>query len=92
MFRAHSAAVAIEILAFSAPCAPRQPVSQAGSGVAAPAVGPGIGAVTPEKDCGGTGGVQVKPCPIRLTKRTRHGTFVAVGGPGVVNSSLGHRT
>ena len=47
------------------------------------------GSVTPLKDCGGAGGVKVKPCPVHLNKHTKSGVIVTVKGPGVVNSYLG---
>jgi hypothetical protein len=52
-----------------------------------PAPSAGFGAaVTPERDCQGVRGVAVTPCPIVLTKDTKPGIVVTVGGPGVVDS------
>jgi hypothetical protein len=48
--------------------------------------------IPPPKDCGGTGGVTVAPCPVHLTRHTKQGIVVTVSGPGVVNSDLGHIT
>jgi hypothetical protein len=45
--------------------------------------------VSPDKACGGVRGVSVTPCPLRLTKHSKSGVVVTVGGPGVVHSSLG---
>ena len=53
------------------------------------ALRPGDSVIHPAKNCGGTGGVQVTPCPIRLTRHTKPGIVVTVSGPGVVNSYLG---
>jgi hypothetical protein len=58
----------------------------AGTGATLPA------AITPLKDCGGTGGVKVKPCPVHLNAHTKDGIVVTVKGPGVASSDLGRLT
>ncbi|MGA8325475.1 MAG: hypothetical protein WB757_05270 [Candidatus Cybelea sp.] len=45
--------------------------------------------VSPDKDCGSAGHVVVTPCPVKLTKHTKHGIIVTVSGPKVVSSDLG---
>jgi hypothetical protein len=55
----------------------------------APLAGAALPAITPLKDCGGTGGVKVKPCPVHLHVRNKSGVVVTVKGPGVVSSYLG---
>jgi hypothetical protein len=81
-------AVAASLFVLSA-CTQGQQASQSGSAV--PQVrGAGLSSsVVPAKDCGGTGGVTVTPCPVRLTKDTKPGVVVTVSGPGVVSSYLG---
>jgi hypothetical protein len=87
MFRRVNILAAVASLSLLAACAPGQPMSQAG---VSPGAGSGLpGAATPGKNCGGTGGVKVTPCPITLTRRTKPGFVVTVSGPGVVNSYLG---
>jgi hypothetical protein len=44
--------------------------------------------VSPDKDCGGVH-VIVTPCPVKLTRHTKHGVVVTVSGPKVVGSYLG---
>jgi hypothetical protein len=68
-----------------ASCGSAQQGSTLGAGV-----GPaGMPMITPLKDCNGTGGVKVKPCPVHLNRHTKDGIVVTVKGPGVVNSYLG---
>ncbi len=46
--------------------------------------------IRPDKGCGGTGGVRVTPCPVRLTKHTEDGIIVTVKGRHVADSEIGH--
>jgi hypothetical protein len=78
--RSNAPAILAGLFALAGCALPEQP-SGSGSAVAP--------YVTPDKNCGGIHGVNVTPCPIRLTKRTKKGIVVTVSGPGVVNSSLG---
>ncbi len=48
-----------------------------------------VPAVSPDKDCGGVH-INVKPCPVHLTRHTKAGIVVTVSGPHVVGSYLGH--
>jgi len=48
-----------------------------------------VAPITPLKDCNGTGGVKVKPCPVHLNEHTKSGIVVTVKGEGVVSSYLG---
>jgi hypothetical protein len=90
MFRRIDVIAAVASLFLLAACTAGQPVSLENPGVAPHTVRAGLPAgITPDKDCGGTGGVKVKPCPIRLTRHTKAGVVVTVSGPGVVNSYLG---
>jgi hypothetical protein len=90
MFRRINVTAAVASLSLLAACTSGQPVSQGGLGVAPPAVGASSPAeIAPNKDCGGTGGVKVEPCPVRLTRHTKAGIVVTVSGPGVANSYLG---
>jgi hypothetical protein len=90
VFRRIDVIAVIASLSLLAACTGGQPVSQGNLGVAPLAVGAGLPAlITPDKDCGGTGGVKVKPCPVRLTRHTKAGIVVTVSGPGVINSYLG---
>ncbi|HEY6327579.1 MAG TPA: hypothetical protein VIW73_13825 [Candidatus Cybelea sp.] len=68
-------------LSMLAACTSAQQVSQTGASGVAPAV-------SPVRDCGGSGGVRVAPCPIVLTRHTKAGIVVTVSGPNVVNSYL----
>ena len=81
-------AAAAALFALSA-CTQGQQPSQAGSAVPQAGGASHSSPVTPAKDCGGTGGVTVTPCPVRLTKHTKGGIVVTVSGPGVVSSHLG---
>lgn len=62
--------------------------AQQGSALSA-GVAPAGALITPLKDCAGTGGVKVKPCPVHLNIHHTDGIVVTVKGPGVVNSYLG---
>lgn len=83
MIRRVNGAAALAGLFLLAACAGGATHSAGGASAVPPAD------VRPAKDCGGTGDVQVTPCPIRLTKNNRDGIVVTVSGPGVVNSYLG---
>jgi hypothetical protein len=90
MFARHTVGAAILGTAILSACAP----GSSGSSFNSAAVPPTFSAtqqaaIGPDKDCGGTNGVKVLPCPISLTRRTRSGIVVTVSGPGVVNSYLG---
>jgi hypothetical protein len=54
-----------------------------------PSAGRDLSSVSPDKDCGSAGYVVVAPCPIKLTKHTKHGIVVTVSGPKVAGSDLG---
>jgi hypothetical protein len=89
MFRRVSVVAAAAGLFVLSACTQGQQGPQAGSAVPQ-AGGPShSSAIMPAKDCGGTGGVKVTPCPVRLTRHTKPGIVVTVSGPGVVNSYLG---
>ncbi len=91
MFRWVNVAATLATLSLLAACTSGQQVSQSGSSVVPPAARTVFHpAMSPDKDCGSAGGVTVTPCPVHLTKHTRSGVLVTVGGPGVVSSSLGH--
>ena len=91
MFRWVNAAATLAMLSLLVACSSSQQASQAGPSLVPAAAGTGFHhGMSPDKDCGGTGGVTVTPCPVHLTKHTRSGVVVTVGGPGVVSSSLGH--
>ncbi len=81
-----NAMAAAASLSMLAACASGHQTSQAGSALVPPPLG---AAASPDKDCGGTGGVEVLPCPVRLTRHTKPGIVVTVSGPHVVNSYLG---
>ena len=88
MFLRVTSLAGIASLSVLAACTMGEPVSQTGPTVAATGFGANLpAALTPGKGCGGTGGVKVTPCPLRLTSQTRH-VVVTVSGPGVVNSYL----
>ncbi len=90
MFRWVNAAATLAMLSLLAACSSGEQASQAGPSIVPAAAGTGHHAMSPDKDCGGTDGVTVTPCPVHLTKHTRSGVLVTVGGPGVVGSSLGN--
>jgi hypothetical protein len=93
MFQRLFVTAAVASLSVLGACTPGEQASQAGSAVVPQTRGAApFGAVTPDKDCGGAGGVTVSPCPIRLTKHTKRGIVVTVSGPGVVSSDLGQIT
>jgi hypothetical protein len=48
--------------------------------------------ITPDRkgQCGGTHHVRVRPCPVNLTAKTKHGITVTVSGPGVSGSTQGY--
>jgi hypothetical protein len=81
MFSRVNVIAAVAGLSVLAACTSAQQVSQSDAGGLAPAI-------SPARDCGGTAGVKVTPCPIRLTKHTKAGIVVTVSGPHVVNSYL----
>jgi hypothetical protein len=86
--KATAALASFSVLA--AACTAGSPNFQQSSGVAPVPPDARISAgVTPDKACGGTGGVKVTPCPIVLTQHTKPGIVVTVSGPGVVHSYLG---
>jgi hypothetical protein len=68
------------------------PSSASGGGGAAVGTGAALPAITPLKDCRGSGGVTVKPCPVHLNAHTKSGIVVTVKGHGVVSSDLGKLT
>lgn len=88
MFRRVNAWAAVVSFFLLAACS-GGPVTPGGSSAAPQAPRPGDSVIRPAKNCGGTGGVAVTPCPIRLTRHTKPGIVVTVSGPGVVNSYLG---
>ena len=76
-------------LTLLAACTSTATLPQAGLTMGAIRSGTGIEAgIGADAACAGSGGVQVTPCPIRLTKHTRGGIVVTVSGPGVVTSYL----
>jgi hypothetical protein len=86
MFGRFNIVATLASLSILSACSSSQPVSQAGPSVVPAARG--AGAAQPAKDCNGSHGVKVTPCPITLTRRNKAGVVVTVGGPGVVNSYL----
>ena len=86
MFGRVSATVALASVSILAGCSAGQSVSQTTSSLVPPASG--ASAVRPNKDCAGTHGVKVTPCPITLTRRNKGGVVVTVSGPGVNASYL----
>ncbi len=89
MFRQVYAVAAVATLFMLSACTQGQQASQGGYAVPAADRTSPSGSVMPDKDCGGTGGVTVTPCPVHLTRHTKPGIVVTVSGPGVVNSYLG---
>ena len=84
MFRWVNAAATLAMLSLLVACSSSQQASQAGPSLVPAAAGTGFHhGMSPDKDCGGTGGVTVTPCPVHLTKHTRSGVVVTVGGPGL---------
>jgi hypothetical protein len=71
-------------------CASGQQGSQSGSPVVPSTHRVGPSSIVPDRFfCGGTGGVSVTPCPVKLTKKTRKtGVVVTVGGPGVAETGI----
>lgn len=69
-------------------CSSAQQGSPLGTSVAPVGSGAMMPSITPLKDCGSSGGVTVKPCPVHLNMHTQSVT-VRVKGPGVVQSYLG---
>jgi hypothetical protein len=72
MFARHAVGAAILGIAILSACAP----GSSGSSLNSAAVQPTFSAtqqaaIGPNKDCGGTNGVKVLPCPIRLTRHTK---------------------
>lgn len=91
MFRWVNVGATLAMLSLLAACSSSQQASEAGPSVVPAAAGTEFQhRMSPDKDCAGANGVTVAPCPVRLTKHTRSGVLVTVGGPGVVSSSLGH--
>jgi hypothetical protein len=83
------AALAFGLTLFAA-CASGQQNSQPGSAVVPFTHQVNFSSIVPDKPfCGGTGGVSVTPCPVKLTKKTRKkGVVVTVGGPGVAEAGI----
>jgi hypothetical protein len=86
MFRRVKGVAALANLLALVACAVGPQASQQGSAIVPPAPSASFGTAIPDKDCQGIRGVTVAPCPIMLTKDTKHGIVVTVGGSGVVDS------
>lgn len=91
MFRRVNAGAAIACLSLSAACSGGA-VNLGGTSTVPLSHRAGDAVIRPAKNCGGTGGVAVNPCPVRLTRHKKRGIVVTVSGPGVVNSYLGRLT
>ena len=89
MTRWISVLTAIAAASILASCSSAQGGSTLGTTTAPGGSGAVVPAITPLKDCGGTGGVKVKPCPVHLNKHDQSGVIVTVKGPGVTGSYLG---
>jgi hypothetical protein len=67
-----------------------QQASQSGSAIVPFTHQVSLSSIAPDKlFCGGTNGVSVTPCPVKLTRKTRKtGVLVTVSGPGVTEAGI----
>lgn len=89
MTRWISVLTAIAAASILVSCSSAPQSSPLGTTIAPSGSGAVVPSITPLKDCGGTGGVKVKPCPVHLSIHTLSGVIVTVKGPGVKSSYLG---